>query len=240
MFAMIQHVHRQMDNLNAAVGALQKGQETSCPSLGPLHRAVYRRPRDPCDTAAAARPGDRTGHPEDRGNGGLSAAGAGRDGHHVIRGRQPGGRNTPIGEGRIMAIMPEGHELAAKSVVSIHDLVRYPFVGVDRADPYGRILARPLDEAGMNPRMRCRAALHRPSSAWCGTALGWRSSTSSRWPRSTCPASSAARCWNLRPLPLGRSPSAAGSCPALQRRRSATFAVSWPRRARGSVGTTPD
>ncbi|WP_304618227.1 LysR substrate-binding domain-containing protein, partial [Paracoccus sp. (in: a-proteobacteria)] len=29
---------------------------------------------------------------------------------------------------------------------------RYPFVGVDRADPYGRILARPLDEAGLNPR----------------------------------------------------------------------------------------
>ncbi|MFD1481033.1 type 2 periplasmic-binding domain-containing protein [Paracoccus nototheniae] len=44
--------------------------------------------------------------------------------------------------------MPEGHELAEKLAVSIHDLVRYPFIGVDPSDHYGQTLARPFDDAG--------------------------------------------------------------------------------------------
>lgn len=153
IFAMIQQVHRQMDNLNAAVGALQKGQETtlsfaSAPSIAQFIaaraiRALRQRLPDLGIELDILKIEETLDY--------LLL----ERGEMVIMSSavdNPAVENTPLGEGRIMAIMPEGHELAAKSVVSIHDLVRYPFVGVDRADPYGRILARPLDEAGLNPR----------------------------------------------------------------------------------------
>ena len=63
---------------------------------------------------------------------------------------------APIGEGPDQAIMPEGHVLAQKLAVSIHDLVQYPFIGVDPSDPYGKTLARPFDDAGLTPRHAMR------------------------------------------------------------------------------------
>lgn len=153
IFAMIQQVHRQMDNLNAAVAALQKGEEftlsfASAPSIAQFITArVIRGLRQRLPDLGIELDILKIEETLDY----LLL----ERGEMVIMSSaldNPAVENTPLGEGRIMAIMPEGHALAASSVVSIHDLVRYPFVGVDRADPYGRILARPLDEAGLNPR----------------------------------------------------------------------------------------
>ena len=58
-------------------------------------------------------------------------------------------QNDLAAEGRLVAIVPEGHALAARGRVSIHDLVRHPMVGVDPADPYGAILAQPLRDQGL-------------------------------------------------------------------------------------------
>ena len=157
IFAMLEQVHRQMDNLNAAVSALQKGQEytlsfASAPSIAQFIAARVIRSL-------------RTRLPDLDIDLDILKIEETLDYLLLERGEMvimsspldnPAVENTPLGEGRIMAIMPEGHELAARATVSIRDLVRFPFVGVDRSDPYGRILARPLDEAGLDPRYAMR------------------------------------------------------------------------------------
>jgi DNA-binding transcriptional LysR family regulator len=70
--------------------------------------------------------------------------------------RNPGLESTEIALGRIVAILPAGHPLAEAPVVSIRDLAREPIIGVDPADPYGAILARPFHDAGLVPRHSVR------------------------------------------------------------------------------------
>ncbi len=57
--------------------------------------------------------------------------------------------NTQIAEGRIVVIVPEGHRLAGQDEVSIYDLEHEPLIGIDPADPYGQILAKPFVDAGL-------------------------------------------------------------------------------------------
>lgn len=64
--------------------------------------------------------------------------------------------NEQIAEGRLVAILPDGHRLAARDSVSVHDLASEPLVGIDPADPYGKLLAQPFIEAGLSPRHALR------------------------------------------------------------------------------------
>lgn len=68
--------------------------------------------------------------------------------------------NDEIAEGRLVAILPEGHELSQKEKVSASDLAREPVIGVDPNDPYGALLAKPFVQAGIeiNYAMRGRFA----------------------------------------------------------------------------------
>ncbi|WP_340252184.1 LysR family transcriptional regulator [Roseobacter sp. HKCC-CH-9208] len=68
--------------------------------------------------------------------------------------------NEEIAEGRLVAILPEGHELSQKEKVSASDLAREPVIGVDPNDPYGALLAKPFVQAGIeiNHAMRGRFA----------------------------------------------------------------------------------
>lgn len=68
--------------------------------------------------------------------------------------------NEEIAEGRLVAILPEGHELSQKEQVSASDLAREPVIGVDPNDPYGALLAKPFVQAGIeiNHAMRGRFA----------------------------------------------------------------------------------
>jgi len=68
--------------------------------------------------------------------------------------------NEEIAEGRLVAILPEGHELSQKEKVSASDLAREPVIGVDPNDPYGALLAKPFVQAGIeiNYVMRGRFA----------------------------------------------------------------------------------
>ncbi|MFN3524445.1 MAG: LysR family transcriptional regulator, partial [Paracoccus sp. (in: a-proteobacteria)] len=157
IFAMLEQVHRRMDTLNAAVGALQKGHDftlsfASAPSIAQF-------------IAARVIRGLRQRFPDLDIDLDILKIEETLDyllleqGEVVIMSSpmdNPAVQNTPLGEGRIMAIMPEGHELAEKSAVSIRDLIRYPFIGVDPTDPYGRMLARPFDDAGLTPRHAMR------------------------------------------------------------------------------------
>lgn len=64
--------------------------------------------------------------------------------------------SIPLARGSIVAILPEGHELAAREAVSVHDLVRFPFVGIDPDDPYGALLAQPFRDEGIEPHHAMR------------------------------------------------------------------------------------
>src|ERR1700741_125557 len=47
----------------------------------------------------------------------------------------------PLASGELYCIVPPGHELAGRKQVSAAEIVRYPLIGIDPNDPYGRIMA---------------------------------------------------------------------------------------------------
>ena len=64
--------------------------------------------------------------------------------------------NEQIAEGRLVVILPEGHRLTAQETVSVHDLATEALIGIDSSDPYGNLLARPFEEAGVPLRHAMR------------------------------------------------------------------------------------
>ncbi|WP_276715997.1 LysR family transcriptional regulator [Pseudooceanicola nitratireducens] len=68
----------------------------------------------------------------------------------------PGIQSEKLAHGRVVAILPEGHPLAAHEVISVHDLAKEEMVGIDPSDPYGRIISRPFREAGIDLRHTMR------------------------------------------------------------------------------------
>ncbi|MFN3937031.1 MAG: LysR family transcriptional regulator [Gemmobacter sp.] len=70
--------------------------------------------------------------------------------------QNPGVENVELARGRIVAVLPKGHPLAARPVVSVRDLAREPLIGVDPSDPYGEILSRPFRDAGVEMRQSMR------------------------------------------------------------------------------------
>lgn len=64
--------------------------------------------------------------------------------------------NEEIAEGRLVAILPEGHALAVQEVVSARELAAEPLIGVDPFDPFGRLLARPFEVASVRPHYAMR------------------------------------------------------------------------------------
>ncbi|WP_068111737.1 LysR family transcriptional regulator [Tropicimonas marinistellae] len=68
--------------------------------------------------------------------------------------------NEKIAEGRLVVVLPEGHALASQDKISVADLAGEALIGVDPADPYGALLAQPFLRAGvpLNHSMRGRFA----------------------------------------------------------------------------------
>ncbi|MBV7396796.1 LysR family transcriptional regulator [Mameliella sediminis] len=64
--------------------------------------------------------------------------------------------NERIAEGRLVAIMPDGHPLAAREEVSVHDLAQEALIGIEPSDPYGRLLAQPMEREGLPVRHAMR------------------------------------------------------------------------------------
>ena len=48
---------------------------------------------------------------------------------------------APLATGELYCIVPANHELASRAEISVSDLTRYPLIGIDPNDPYGRIMA---------------------------------------------------------------------------------------------------
>lgn len=47
----------------------------------------------------------------------------------------------PLASGELFCVVPEGHELTGRKEISAAEIVRYPLIGIDPTDPYGRIMA---------------------------------------------------------------------------------------------------
>ncbi|MDO8882800.1 MAG: LysR family transcriptional regulator [Pseudotabrizicola sp.] len=157
IFAMLNQVYHQVENLNAAVSSVQKGQNfalsfASAPSIAQF-------------IAARAIRSIRARFPDLMIDLNILKIEETLDYLLLEQGEavfmsspveNSAIESTPLVKGRIVAILPEGHELAAKDTVSVHDLMRFPFIGVDPDDPYGDTLARPFREAGLTPHHAIR------------------------------------------------------------------------------------
>lgn len=62
----------------------------------------------------------------------------------------PGLLSLPLAVGSLVAIVPEGHELAQSKEVSLATLATFPLIGIDQNDPYGRIMASVFRERGLD------------------------------------------------------------------------------------------
>jgi DNA-binding transcriptional LysR family regulator len=47
----------------------------------------------------------------------------------------------PLASGRLYCIVPEGHALAERKRISAAEMTRFPLIGIEPTDPYGRIMA---------------------------------------------------------------------------------------------------
>lgn len=56
---------------------------------------------------------------------------------------------TPLTEGRMVCVMPRGHELSQMSAVAIADLARYPLIAHDRAIAFGQLVTAAFRKAGV-------------------------------------------------------------------------------------------
>ena len=63
----------------------------------------------------------------------------------------------PLARGRLKCIVPEGHPLARRSRVAAEEIVKYPLIGVDPNDPYGRIVAEVFAQHALHYEVTIRA-----------------------------------------------------------------------------------
>ncbi|QYK41463.1 MAG: LysR family transcriptional regulator [Paracoccaceae bacterium] len=157
IFEMIHQVYRQVENLTTAVSSLRKGADytlafASAPSIAQF-------------IAARAIRGMRARFPDLFIDLNILKIEETLDYLLLERGEfvvmsspldNPAVESQPLVEGRVVAIVPEGHPLAAQEVISVHDLAREAFIGVDPEDPYGALLAQPFRAAGIALRYSMR------------------------------------------------------------------------------------
>lgn len=157
IFGVIEQVHREVGNLNEAVSLLRRGESlvlsfASAPSIAQFVAArVIRSLRQSFPNLDIDLNILKIEETSDyllleRGEFVIMSSPA----------TNPALQSRPLAEGRLVAIVPEGHHLAERAAISIHELAREAVVGIDPQDPYGAILARPFVEAGLTPHYSMR------------------------------------------------------------------------------------
>ncbi|WP_138472869.1 LysR family transcriptional regulator [Poseidonocella sp. HB161398] len=157
VFDQIREVYKGVENLQAALESLQKGEEVqlSFAAAPSIAQAI----------AARAIRAVRARYPDLYMDLNMLRIEETADylllerGEFVIMSsavHNPGIENQKLAHGRVIAILPEGHPLAAREAVSVRDLAKEPLVGIEPSDPYGRIVTRPFREAGVEARHSMR------------------------------------------------------------------------------------
>jgi DNA-binding transcriptional LysR family regulator len=62
-----------------------------------------------------------------------------------------------LAHGRLFCIVPDGHPLAKRSEVTPREIASHPLIGIDPADPYGRIMADIFRRSGIPFQITIRA-----------------------------------------------------------------------------------
>ncbi|WP_082655783.1 LysR family transcriptional regulator [Aureimonas sp. D3] len=157
IFAVVDQVHREIGNLNEAVSLLQRGDNSvlsfaSAPSIAQFIAArVIRSLRQTFPNLSIDLNVLKIEETADyllleRGEFVIMSS---PSTHSALVSR-------PLAQGRLVVIVPEGHALAAREAISIHELAREAVIGVDPGDPYGAALARPFVDAGLTPHYTMR------------------------------------------------------------------------------------
>ncbi|WP_407495913.1 LysR family transcriptional regulator [Pseudooceanicola sp. MF1-13] len=157
VFDQIREVYKGVENLQAALDSLQKGEEVQLSFASAPSVAQF--------IAARALRTIRARYPDLYIDLNILKIEETADylllerGEFVIMSsaiHNPGIQSEKLAHGRVVAILPEHHPLSEQSSVSVHDLAKEPLVGIDPSDPYGRIVSRPFREAGIDVRHTMR------------------------------------------------------------------------------------
>ncbi|WP_136636858.1 LysR family transcriptional regulator [Pseudooceanicola onchidii] len=157
VFDQIREVYKGVENLQSALDSLQKGEEVQLSFASAPSVAQF--------IAARALRSIRARYPDLYIDLNILKIEETADylllerGEFVIMSsaiHNPGIQSDKLAQGRVVAILPEGHPLADQAVVSVHDLAKEDVVGIDPSDPYGRIISRPFREAGLDIRHTMR------------------------------------------------------------------------------------
>ena len=78
----------------------------------------------------------------------------------------------PLAKGRLKCIVPEGHPLARHERVPADQIVKYPLIGIDPNDPYGRIMAGIFSSHALSYEVTIRARFGSTVCALVTNGLG--------------------------------------------------------------------
>ena len=79
---------------------------------------------------------------------------------------------VPLARGRLKCIVPETHPLARRPRVTADEIVKHPLIGVDAADPYGRIMANLFTSRALSYEVTIRARFGSTVCALVSHGLG--------------------------------------------------------------------
>ena len=79
---------------------------------------------------------------------------------------------VPLAEGRLKCVVPVAHPLARQSAVSARDIARYPLIGIDPNDPFGRIMAGIFSGLSLNYDVSIKARFGSTVCALVSNGLG--------------------------------------------------------------------
>jgi len=78
----------------------------------------------------------------------------------------------PLARGRLKCVVPETHPLARRSRIAAAEIVKYPLIGVDPNDPYGRIAAELFSRQALPYEVTIRARFGSTVCALVAYGLG--------------------------------------------------------------------
>jgi DNA-binding transcriptional LysR family regulator len=79
---------------------------------------------------------------------------------------------APLASGELFCIVPDGHELAGRDLITAAEITRYPLIGIDPNDPYGRIMAEIFLRYRLNYEITIRARFGTTVCALVKAGLG--------------------------------------------------------------------
>lgn len=84
----------------------------------------------------------------------------------------PGVDFAPLASGELYCIVPADHELASRVEISAAEMTRFPLIGIDPNDPYGRIMAELFARGRLDYDIRIKARFGTTVCALVKAGLG--------------------------------------------------------------------